>query len=607
MSKKRASTLKPRTAPARPAAPGEDKLPVPPKTGILFPAIIAAAGILSYLNSLHAPFIFDDRYHIVENAHIRHLWPLSDVLLSSSRPVIQLSLALNYAFGGLNPWGYHIFNIAIHIATALVLFGLARRTFLSEPLRRRWALVAAPASAFIALIWLVHPIQTESVTYIVQRGESMMGLFYLLTVYCVARTQDTQRNLLWSAGAVISCLLGMGCKGVIVTAPLTALLYDRAFLAKSWAEVWQRRKVLYGALGLTWLAYPAIVTLGMEWKESAGFDYAGASPSTYALTQPSVILHYLRLALWPAGFSLDYGWPPAHGLAEAGAPVAIVLGLLALCVWAWRRNPALAFLGAWFFLILAPTSSFIPIADMAVDHRMYLSLAALAALAVVGIVIASRHAGEEPLRVGKSAWAVCGVLICVLAVLTVRRNSDYSSDLTIWRETVRVSPGNPRAQYDLGASLEHAGEYPDAISHYQTAVQLKPDYVDALNNLGHAMELAGQAAESTSYLRRAIALKPNLAEAHCNLGYALAQRGTSGTQRRSSKRRYGSSRITPMQITIWESCSRWKATPKRPLLIGKRLCGSIRSWPTRTTTSVMPSGNPDTLARRCLTSMKRCA
>ena len=474
----------------------------------------------AYYNSLHVPFIFDDRFHIVENTRIRELWPPWPYLLHSSRPVIYLSVALNYAFGRLDPVGYHLFNLGVHILAALLLYGVLRRTFLSPRLRQSFAENAGWLAGFIALIWLVHPLATESVTYTIQRGESLMGLFYLLTLYCVIRASDSARWW-WPAGAVASFCLGIGCKGVILTAPLMAALYDRVFLAKSWAELRQRRWKLYAALAACCLLYPVLLAQApVEWKESAGFEYAGASAWTYAMTQPGVILHYLKLTFWPDGLCLDYGWPLARGLADALPGLAIVGGLMAAVLWAWRRAPAAGLAGAWFFIILIPTSSFIPIADVAVEHRMYLSLAAVVALVVAGLFLPLRRIAGTA-----TVWTACGLIVLVLTGLTIRRNADYASALRVWQDTVEKSPGNPRAQYDLGRTLEADNQIPEAIAHYRKALEDNPDYVDALNNLGHVLALSGKAPEAAGFLQRAIRLKPQLPEAHLNMGYALAQQG----------------------------------------------------------------------------------
>jgi len=505
---KASAQVKPR---AKSSGPIQDK----------WPLVLILFGAVAYWNSLHVPFLFDDRFHIVENTRIRRLWPPWTLLLHTSRPVVNLSLALNYAIGRLDPLIYHILNAAVHICAALALYGVLRRTFLSGLLRERFGQSANRLAGLSALIWLVHPIQTESVTYTIQRGESLMGLFYLFTIYSVIRASDSGRRLWWYAAAVASCCLGIGCKGVMLTAPVVVLLYDRVFLSRSWNELARLRSKLYAALAVTLCLYPLLLSQApVEWKESAGFAYAGASPFQYAITQPGVILHYLRLVLWPDKLCLDYGWPTARNIGEVLPQLLLVVALLAVTVLAWRRKPALGFLGAWFFIILIPTSSFIPIADVAVEHRMYLSLAAAVTLAVTVLILPLRRATGPVIT-----WAACGTIVVALTAVTIRRNLDYASELAIWQDTVEKSPGNPRAQYDLGHALEAAGRTQEAILHYQKALEEKPDYVDALNNLGHVLAVSGKAPDAAGYLQRALQLKPNLPEAHLNMGYALVQQG----------------------------------------------------------------------------------
>jgi Flp pilus assembly protein TadD len=501
------------------------------------PLILASAGLLAYANSLNAPFIFDDRWHIVENAHIRQLWPPWDILAHSSRPLLHLSLALNYALGGLNPWGYHLLSVMIHILAALALYGVVRGTLLTPGLRSKWGASAPWLAAVIALIWLLHPLQTGAVTYTVQRGEALMGLFYLLTVYCVMRGAGSARSAAWYAGAVGGCLLGMASKEVMVTAPVMVLLYDRVFLAKSWREVFQRRWGLYAGLAATWLLLPVLMGRGQleggavaDWAPSAGFSYKGITPYQYGLTQAGVILHYLRLAVWPDRLCLDYGWaigwPLATTVGEALPQLIVVAGLLAATVWAWVRWPALGFLGAWFFIILSPTSSVVPIADVVFDHRMYLSLAAVIVLAVLGVDWLGKHFfGRQPGRLRAFEWGVGGAVVLALAGLTARRNDDYRSEQAIWGDTALKCPGNPRAHYNYGVTLEHAGDLPDAAAQYQQAMQIWPDYAEPHNNLGNLLLQAGRAQEAIKYLQEALRLRPALAEAQYNLGNAMAQEG----------------------------------------------------------------------------------
>ena len=203
------------------------------------PALIVIAAAVTYWNSLTVPFVLDDLAAIVDNPHIRH-WPTLADLISplkntavAGRPVVEVSLGINYALGGLDVRGYHLWNLAVHAACALVLAGLVRRTLqlpaLPAGLRRRSADIAFAA----ALIWVVHPLNSEVIDYVVQRTESTMALFYLLAVYAAMRSASARRPIAWQTVAVGACVVGMLSKESMVTAPLIILLYDRIFLFES--------------------------------------------------------------------------------------------------------------------------------------------------------------------------------------------------------------------------------------------------------------------------------------------------------------------------------------------------------------------------------------
>ncbi|HEY6008560.1 MAG TPA: tetratricopeptide repeat protein, partial [Geobacteraceae bacterium] len=194
-------------------------------------AAILLVAFAAYHNSFGGPFVFDDRPCVVENATIRELWPPRLLMPPENRgdtvdgrPLVNFTLAVNYALGGLNVRGYHIFNLAVHIAAALTLFGLLRRTFRSPRMEEHFRQAALPLALAAALLWVAHPLQTSAVTYVIQRAESLVSLFYLLTLYCLARSGDSPRPALWQACGVAACLLGALTKEVIVTAPVAALL-----------------------------------------------------------------------------------------------------------------------------------------------------------------------------------------------------------------------------------------------------------------------------------------------------------------------------------------------------------------------------------------------
>ncbi len=495
------------------------------------PWLIAALGFCAYWNCFQNSFVFDDWNHIVENPRIHQLWPPWEILKHSSRPLVHLSLAVNYAFGQLNPWGYHLFNVCIHILAALTLYGVVRRTLLAERLKAKWGASSRWLAAVTAAIWLVHPLQTESVTYTIQRGESMMGLFYLLMLYCVIRSRDSSRRAWWSVAAVASCALGMASKPIMVTAPVVVALYDRVFLSKSWREVAQRRWLVYAGSAATWLLLPMLLAHAQwEWRQTAGFGSQGLPWPQYALSQPSVILHYLRLALWPRPLCFDYGWNygwPVPRTAGELLPGLVVLGgLLAGTVWALRRHPALGFPGVWFFLILAPTSSVIPIADVVVEHRMYLPLAAVVVLLVMGcFALGKRLWGSRPVPNQVFDWGTAGVAIVLLASLTIQRNVDFRSPFAIWLDTAQKCPNNPRAHNNLGNALLRMDRVGEAIDQYRQALSIRPDLAEAHFGLGNACVQSGKINEGIAQYEQAVRANPDYAEAHCNLGNALLQAG----------------------------------------------------------------------------------
>jgi tetratricopeptide (TPR) repeat protein len=280
-------------------------------------------------------------------------------------------------------------------------------------------------------------------------------------------------------------------------------------------------------LAATWLLLPALLASApSEWKETAGFGFKTIPKLNYAMTQPGVVLHYLRLAFWPDrlcfDYGSDYGWPVARTIGMA-CPGLIVIGiLLASTIWLCWCNPALGFPGLWFFLVLAPSSSFVPVADLIVEHRMYLPLAGVVALVVVGAfalgrrVLGSRHG----LTVG---CAVCGILVMPLLFLTFQRNRDYASDLTIWQDTVAKCPNNPRAYNGLGFALEQEGRESDAVDRYVQALLIKPDYAQAHNNLGAALSRVGKMNEAVDECERALQIQPDFDQAHYNLGVILVR------------------------------------------------------------------------------------
>ncbi len=501
------------------------------------PVLVICAGLYAYHNSFYGPFIFDDLRSIPGNPTIRRLWPLWRVMWPppqttvSARPIVNLSFALNYAFGGLNVRGYHTFNLAIHILAALVLYGIVRRTLLRPGLREPYGAAAPWLALAVALIWVVHPVQTESVTYIVQRTELLMGLFFLLTLYCVIRGAESPRAVAWYAAAVVSSMLGMGSKEVMAVAPVVVLAYDRLFLSTSFRETCRRRWGLYAGLAASWLIFAALPLQMRIGLDIPRLSSSGVTRWNYAKTQTGVIVHYLRLAFWPDPLVADYDdWPLARSVATILAPAAVVLTLLGATLWAFHRRLQLAFLGVWFFVILAPSSSFWPLlTEFAAERRLYLPLAAVIVLVVIGGHVAlgdvCRRLGWQPGRRRLLEVGVLVVMVATLAHLAVRRNEDYRSTASFWGDVVAKRPNNGRGHNYLGAYLLGQGRSDEAARHLSEAVRLAPNRPEPHYNLGLALAGQGKLQEAIAQYSRALRIKPDDADAHYYLGIALAGLG----------------------------------------------------------------------------------
>jgi tetratricopeptide (TPR) repeat protein len=485
-------------------------------------AVIAAAALAAYCHTFRMPFLFDDGPAILENPGIRRLWPLwsalwpqSKVSTVSGRPVANFTVALNYALSGTHVWSYHALNLLIHVLGGLTLYGVVRRTLLQPVLQARFGRDARPLALAVALLWTLHPLQTEAVTYIIQRVESLMGLLYLLTVYGFIRAAAAPRPWRWQVGTVAACLLGMATKEVMVTAPVLVLLYDRTFVAGTFREAWRRRGRLHLCLVATWLLLLGLVaSTGWNRGGASGFN-VGVTPSAYWLTQFEAVARYLWLAAWPHPLVFDYGSFWVQRTGEVVGYALVVVPLVAAAVWALWRAPAAGFLGAWFFGILAVTSVVPGTIQMIVEHRMYLPVAAVIAPAVLGL-----HAAT-----GRRCWVVFAALALGLGLLTARRNEDYRSETAIWSDTVAKRPDSPRARNGLAFALDHAGRIPEAVQQFEAALRLAPDAAELHDNLGVTLARAGRTAEAIEQFEAALRLQPDFPVAHSNLGNALLQAG----------------------------------------------------------------------------------
>ncbi|HVT73729.1 MAG TPA: tetratricopeptide repeat protein [Lacunisphaera sp.] len=524
--------------------------PRPPVRRLRFALAAGAAGLAlaafaAYWPALKAPLVFDDIPAVERNATIRSLWPLWPALQPpadgsgvSGRPMVNLSLAINYAVGGSDARSFHWGNIALHLLAALSLWSLLRRT-----MRLTGADARAGAGFFAwtaALVWSVHPLLTESVVCVVQRNEIMGSLFYLLTIHCFVCGVDSRRwrapeaarveaaetrkhvevnapprvsSRLWSALSVVSCLAGVASKEIVATAPLLVFLYDRTFVAGSFRSAWRQRWRYYLLLAATWLPLAWLVWHNRQRGGTVGFGLS-ITPWEYLLTQCRALVLYLKLAFWPTPLVLDYGWPVVQHLGDVSGRAVVIVALLAATIVALARRPVIGFLAASCFIILAPSSSFVPLVSQTIaEHRMYLPLAVM----VIAALAAAWRWG------GARAMLAFSALAIVLGLATRRRCMDYGSEVTIWTDTVAKVPGNARAHGNLGRAYLQLGRWDEAIAACRAELRLAPNYNgDAHANIGRALIALGRPAEAIPELEAAVRGKPEAFDVRNNLGVAFA-------------------------------------------------------------------------------------
>lgn len=468
------------------------------RRGILFSAgLIAGAALAAYYNSFTGPFVLDDAASILDNPSIRRLWPLTgplnppaDIGTVGGRPIFNLTLAVNYAISGTRPWSYHALNLLIHIGSGLLLFGLVRRVlprvaggrgFATAPVMAKGPdrvippyhlkVFALPVACAVALLWTLHPLQTQAVTYVSQRAESLMGLFYLLTIYGFVRMAGTGEGWRWGAVSVGACLLAVGTNAGAVTAPVFVLLADRVFFCDGVGAALRKRPGYYLALAATWVPLVWLVP-GAGAERGGAWPWSEAAFASYWLTQPEALTRYLGLAVWPFPLVFDYGRTADPSPAVLAGCTLVVMLLIALTVglW-WRRRPEALGLGA-FLLVLAPTS-LLPGAQIIAEHRMYLPLAGL-----ISVFVAASTAW-----LGRRGLAACFALALLGGMATADRNRDYQDELRLWSDTVAKRPTSAQAHYHLGNAFVRLERWTEAREQFETAVRLEPEFEAARESL----------------------------------------------------------------------------------------------------------------------------
>jgi len=503
--------------------------------------LLSLLAALIYSNTFSIPFQFDDADNIVQNPQVKDLANFFD--LSGSRYVGFLSFALNYYVGGLQVFGYHLVNLIIHIANGFLVYSLVLLLFKAESQHSTLTthdsqLTTAPWIALAAaMLFVAHPIQTQAVTYIVQRFASLVTLFYLCTVVCYLKwrlaSSETRRRFLWYGGAVLSTVLAMKTKENSFTLPFMILLVEGVFFRSSTRKRWVALLPFLLTLPIIPLSHSGAIGEG-----EAGFaqETAEISRSDYLFTQFRVIVTYIRLLFLPIQQNLDYDYPIYHSLFEPSVFFSFLFlsSLFALSLYllfASRRTPSVfrlpAFGIVWFFLTLSIESSIIPIKDVIFEHRLYLPSVGFFMALSIGVMMGRKWLEGEGIP---GVWGVIGfgVIVMVLSATAYQRNLVWHDGMTLWQDVVQKAPQKARGYNNLGNAMLERGELVEAIKHYREALRINPTFVEAHNNLGTVLLKRGELGEAMTHYREALRINPASVDSHNGLGIAMTKRGEPG-------------------------------------------------------------------------------
>lgn len=480
------------------------------------PLFVIAAAILAYFNSFSGEFIFDDHVIITNNPDVRHL----SILPLSPRFIVDWTFKLNYLTGGLKPADYHATNLLIHILAALVLFGVIRRTLVLPSFNGRFDADSELLAGISTILWVTHPLQTQSVTYICQRYESMMGLCVLLCLYCFIRASDSVRARFWSNSSITFCAIGMGTKESMIVAPFLVLAFDYVLLSGSIRELVRSRGRVHLALFATAGILLLLLLLAAARKTGLSSTFGQMSSGVYLMNQCEVVLYYLRLALFPHPLCLDYAWQPSFSGFKL-LPWCLVVGAaFAWSVAASIRKQPMGLVCLYFFALLSPSSSVIPLVDLASEHRMYLPLAAV----ITGLIVSTYGFMQRFLRYCSGVVFRRFVLSCIMFLLLIfiyrtnLRNSYYRSAEIMWRDVLVNRPLNPRANLGIGCELFTKGLHKEAEAYFLQVVKndassdglvagdspYATEWAMAYGNLGVIRFEEGKYAEAARLFRRAL-------------------------------------------------------------------------------------------------------
>jgi len=493
----------------------------------LLTAALLAIGIgAAYSNSLSVGFEFDDVYLLTNNPSIRSLrniprffydpFTLTTVRENADlRPVLQITYALNHAISGLRPWSYHAVNMVLHLVAALLVFRIVRDHLWPGP-----ALVPAAAALFFALA----PLNSQTLDYMSARSALLCTTLYLAAFWCVLRRRQ------WPAALLHA--LALLTKAIAVTLPAVIVAYDFLYRDRArcptvlgYVRDWRRVVRLVLAPVVLDLAYLLYRRLLLPPWVSETFHQSFTTPWLWFMSEWSAQLYYVRLFLWPDALSIDHDFPYAFSFFQARAWLAlcVIVAWIAVALRSAARRPLVAFATLWFFITLAPESSFAPLAEVVNDHRPYIASSLGLSVLLAWLI----HEASSRLRERQQPAFVlaCLVLCAVTIPITRHRNWQWQDSVRLWTDAAEKGPGNGRAWMNAGLALMARGQLAEARRHFERARASNPGYAYVYMNISVLEAREGHLDAALHAADEAVRLNPGLAPAHYYRGRVLEKVG----------------------------------------------------------------------------------
>lgn len=482
---------------------------------ILTIVLICCLGFIIYSNTFHSPFYLDDEHSIIDNISIRNLSDTNAIFnYFPTRFITDLSIAFNYHLDELNVFGYHLFNLVVHLLSAMMVWWLVLLTLRAPALKgNKISGCSRIIALFAGLVFVSHPIQTQGVTYIIQRAASLATLFYVSSIAFYARSRLSKNGLSYYILSLATLMLAMFSKEMTITLPLMILLYEFCFFREGKAD-WKRLA--------PFIASMLIIPLTMVMTKCADFGHmhlvrepAPGIPSlSYLLTQFRVIVTYIRLLLIPVNQNLDYYYSISKTLFNIPVLSSLILLIIILIAAVKIRHKYnfISFGIFWFFLTLLPESSLIPIQDVIFEHRLYLPMVGYAMFLVGAIYYIFGNKSLKPVVIILSAAVIS------YSISTYNRNFIWKDRLTLWSDVIHKSPNKARPYYNRGFTYYQQGNLLQAIPDFSKAIEINPNYGEVYANRGAAYRVQGNLTQAIADYSMAIGIDPNFAEAYNNRG-----------------------------------------------------------------------------------------